>query len=99
MTDPETTGGGASAGASATSRVQCVNQHPWVGGETPRQKRLVLWWPVSISLGPVRNESTPEMRAFWARVEATAAEVATWPEWKRAGIDIASYRSEPRRLP
>lgn len=30
-----------------------------------------------------RNERDPESRDFWAFVDQTAAEVATWPRWKR----------------
>lgn len=45
-----------------------------------------------------RNLSTPENRAFWEGVEKSAAEVATWPAWKRAGINVAAVRSEPREL-
>lgn len=43
-----------------------------------------------------RNLSTPKARAFWASAEANAADVETWPAWKRAGINVASTRSEPR---
>lgn len=38
------------------------------------------------------------MKALWERAEKAAVEVASWPEWKRAGIDIASQRSEPRAV-
>ena len=41
-----------------------------------------------------RNLSTPESRAFWAGVERIAREVATWPPWKRAGINVAATRDE-----
>lgn len=43
----------------------------------------------------VRNLSTPESRSWWAR----AKEVSSWPDWKRAGINVAQTRSEPRTLP
>lgn len=43
-----------------------------------------------------RDLSTPEKRAFWARCEASAAEVKTWPDWKRAGINVAALRETPR---
>lgn len=32
---------------------------------------------------PTKNKSTPEGRKFWEAVEKTAAEVKTWPSWKR----------------
>lgn len=35
-----------------------------------------------------RNLSTEDARRFWAHAEACAAEVATWPSWKRVGIAI-----------
>jgi predicted Fe-S protein YdhL (DUF1289 family) len=44
----------------------------------------------------LRNLSTPESRAFWEGCERAAEEVATWPDWKRAGINVAATRSEPR---
>jgi hypothetical protein len=37
-----------------------------------------------------RNMSTPESRAYWEGVERRRAERATWPDWKRAGITVAS---------
>ncbi|HVJ92324.1 MAG TPA: hypothetical protein VM580_21135, partial [Labilithrix sp.] len=43
-----------------------------------------------------RNMSTPEARAFWESAERSAEEVASWPDWKRAGINVSSKRSEPR---
>lgn len=46
-----------------------------------------------------RNLSTPESRAFWAGVEESAREVLTWPDWKRAGINVADLRSTPREVP
>jgi hypothetical protein len=30
-----------------------------------------------------KRTDTPELREYWAFVERTAAEVATWPAWKR----------------
>jgi hypothetical protein len=30
-----------------------------------------------------KRTDTPELRAYWQFVEETAAEVATWPAWKR----------------
>lgn len=46
-----------------------------------------------------RNESTPESREFWASAERSAAEVAEWPAWKRAGINVGQVREEPREVP
>lgn len=46
-----------------------------------------------------KNLSTPEHRAFWAGVEKSAAEVETWPAWKRAGINVAAVRETPREVP
>lgn len=46
-----------------------------------------------------RNMSTPESRAFWANSEANSAEVATWPAWKRAGVNVSQLRNEPREEP
>lgn len=43
-----------------------------------------------------RNLSTPETREFWATAERASAEVATWPAWKRAGINVSDRREEPR---
>lgn len=43
-----------------------------------------------------RDESTPERKAFWDRAKRIAAEVRTWPDWKRAGINVADARPEPR---
>lgn len=39
-----------------------------------------------------RNMSTPESRAFWKSAKKSAAEVASWPAWKRAGINVAQMR-------
>ena len=44
--------------------------------------------PAQEAVKPIgRNLSTPENRAFWAHVDKCVAEVATWPAWKRAGVD------------
>ena len=44
-----------------------------------------------------RNLDTQESRDFWAHVDKCAAEVATWPEWKRVGIsEPPQMRSTPR---
>jgi uncharacterized small protein (TIGR04563 family) len=47
----------------------------------------------------VRNMSTPEMRELWRTAEDNAAEVATWPAWKRAGLNVSQLRDKPRRIP
>jgi hypothetical protein len=47
----------------------------------------------------IRNTSTPEGKAFWEGVEKSAAEVRTWPDWKRAGINVAERREHPRMTP
>lgn len=47
----------------------------------------------------VRRMDTPTARAFWKSAEESAQEVATWPDWKRAGINVAQVRPTPRRLP
>lgn len=44
----------------------------------------------------LRNMSTEESRNFWETAERSAAEVETWPAWKRAGINVAPLRDEPR---
>jgi len=36
-----------------------------------------------------RRFDTPEALAFWKHVDETAAEVATWPAWKRVQAAIA----------
>lgn len=41
-----------------------------------------------------RNMSTPANRAFWKDVEKVAAEVRSWPDWKRAGINVTDRRIE-----
>lgn len=35
----------------------------------------------------VRNMSTPEAQAFWGSVDQSVAEVSTWPDWKKAGVN------------
>jgi hypothetical protein len=34
-----------------------------------------------------RNLSTPESRAFW-ELSPRAKEVDSWPDWKKAGINV-----------
>lgn len=38
--------------------------------------------PAEFTMPLTKDKSTPENREFWAFVEKTAAEVATWPDWK-----------------
>lgn len=40
-----------------------------------------------------RNLSTESARRFWASVESAVREVATWPAWRRAGINVSDRRS------
>jgi hypothetical protein len=40
----------------------------------------------------LNKKDTPEAREFWALAEKTAAEVAEWPEWKKASF----RRSDPQ---
>jgi hypothetical protein len=42
-----------------------------------------------------RNLSTPEGREFW---DGDTCEVDTWPDWKRAGINVTETRATPRRI-
>lgn len=44
----------------------------------------------------LRNLDTPEAREFWRKAEESARLVATWPDWKRAGINVVQVRGEPR---
>lgn len=44
----------------------------------------------------IRNMSTAKARAFWRSVAKDSAMVQTWPAWKRAGINVAKVRKEPR---
>lgn len=44
----------------------------------------------------IRNLSTPEAREWWRTAEEAAAVVATWPDWKRAGINTAEVRETER---
>lgn len=43
-----------------------------------------------------RNMGTPEGRAFW-KASARAAEVESWPAWRRAGINVAEPLHMPKR--
>lgn len=43
-----------------------------------------------------RDLSTPEAREFWRVAEESAREVGTWPDWKRAGINVTQSRETSR---
>lgn len=43
-----------------------------------------------------RNLESQESRDFWRLADETAAQVRTWPAWRRAGINVATERSEER---
>ncbi len=36
----------------------------------------------------IRSLDTPEAREFWASAERNAGVVESWPDWKRAGINV-----------
>lgn len=40
--------------------------------------------------------ATEANRNFWKKAEEAAIIVRTWPDWKRAGINISQTRSTPR---
>lgn len=42
----------------------------------------------------IRNTSTPELKEVWSRTAECAKRVDSWPDWKRAGINEASMRSD-----
>lgn len=46
----------------------------------------------------IRNLSTEANRIFWKKAEEAALIVRSWPDWKRAGINISQFRSTPRKL-
>lgn len=41
-----------------------------------------------------RSTATPEAREFWTSAERNAAEVESWPAWKRAGINVADAKAQ-----
>lgn len=45
----------------------------------------------------VRDMSTPENAAFWARAEQAAPLVEAWPDWKRTGVNDTQVRTVARR--
>ncbi len=47
----------------------------------------------------LRDLSTEQSRSFWESAERSAAEVESWPPWKRAGINVAEMREEAREQP
>jgi 23S rRNA A2030 N6-methylase RlmJ len=40
----------------------------------------------------LRRLDTEASRAFWASAEKSAAEIASWPAWRRAGINVEPVR-------
>lgn len=82
--------GGSGSGKRSTyrtcaSELRCLlARHP---APSPRSEAPAL---------PVRNTSTEEGRAFWSSAEQAAAEVESWPDWKRAGINEAESRARAR---
>jgi hypothetical protein len=44
----------------------------------------------------IRNMATEENRIFWKKAKEAAAIVRSWPDWKRAGINVSQLRSVPR---
>jgi len=42
----------------------------------------------------IRNLATDSNKAFWADAEKVASDVRKWPDWKRAGINVSSVRTE-----
>jgi hypothetical protein len=44
---------------------------------------------------PIRDLSTSDNEAFWSAARASAERVKEWPDWKRAGINIATERPDP----
>ncbi len=52
--------------------------------QEPPQKRIM------------RDESTPEKKAFWDNAKKSAEGVRDWPDWKKAGVNVDQERSEPR---
>jgi hypothetical protein len=47
----------------------------------------------------VRNMSTSASRTFWESAERGASEIEEWPAWRRAGINVAPLREQPREVP
>jgi hypothetical protein len=44
----------------------------------------------------VRNMSTDANRVFWETAQKHASVLEEWPDWKRAGINVAQERKAPR---
>jgi hypothetical protein len=49
----------------------------------------------------IRDRSTPERQAFWAHAERCAADVRTWPDWRKAGVNYEppGVESDPPLAP
>jgi hypothetical protein len=43
-----------------------------------------------------RNMSTEASKVFWETAQKHASELEGWPDWKRAGINVAQERRAPR---
>jgi hypothetical protein len=43
-----------------------------------------------------RNMSTDASKVFWETAQKHAMELEGWPDWKRAGINVAQERRAPR---
>ncbi len=46
-----------------------------------------------------RDRSTPESRAFWEHAETCARDVATWPDWRKAGVTYEQPGLSPNQQP
>jgi ribosomal protein L18E len=44
----------------------------------------------------IRNLASDANKAFWKDAETVASDVRTWPDWKRAGINVSSIRTETK---
>lgn len=44
----------------------------------------------------LRNMSTEASKEFWETAQRHASELTAWPDWKRAGINVAQERKTPR---
>jgi hypothetical protein len=44
----------------------------------------------------IRNLASDANKAFWKDAETVAIKVRSWPDWKRAGINVSSVRTEAK---
>jgi hypothetical protein len=42
----------------------------------------------------IRNLASDANKAFWKDAETVATEVRSWPDWKRAGINVSNVRTD-----